>query len=218
MNIKFVTDSYHHYASVRGGLSYPQQDLHPIEATNQICTKFGIHPHLQHLQTLYNEEDLVFVSNIGVLQESVTELNWRDKTKISLFAHNLMNEQVEKMDINKERPGTGIGGRMVDTLIKKGIVAGTVSVYGIAEALVSELTSLFVADPFDYQLFNPMSWAQPLWETLKHLNKFTNIGSGLFGETWSTRVLQSLSENDLLYNAITSTTTSVNFPEDEIGE
>ena len=127
-------------------------------------------------------------------------------------------EQVEKMDINKERPGTGIGGRMVDTLIKKGIVAGTVSVYGIAEALVSELTSLFVADPFDYQLFNPMSWAQPLWETLKHLNKFTNIGSGLFGETWSTRVLQSLSENDLLYNAITSTTTSVNFPEDEIGE
>jgi len=103
---------------------------------------------------------------MGVLQEKVTEADWMDKTKIALFAHNLMNEQVEKMDINKESPGSGICGRMVDILINNGYKAGTVSVYGIAEALVSDLASLFVADPFDYQLFNPMSWAQPLWDTV----------------------------------------------------
>ena len=154
---------------------------------------------------------------MGVLQEKVTENDWRDKTKIALFAHNFLNEQIEKMDINKERPGTGVGGRMADTLIKNGYSAGTVSLYGIAESLVSDLASLFVADPFDYQLFNPMTWAQPLWDTVKHLNKFSNLGSGLFSETWSNMLLQSLGENDLLYNAISSTQVSTIFPETKIG-
>ncbi len=218
--ILFHKASYHHYQSVRGGLSYPQGDLHQIDASgsNQVCSKFGIHPNLPHLQHLYDTQDLLFVANMGVLQEKVTEDNWRDKTKIALFAHNLMNEQIEKMDINKARPGSGIGGRMVDILIKNGYSAGTVSVYGIAEALVSDLASLFVADPFDYQLFNPMTWAQPLWNTVKHLNKFSNLGSGLFSETWSNMLLQSLGENALLYNAISTTQVDTNFPETKLGK
>ena len=183
-----------------------------------MCSKFGIHPNLQHIQHLYNTGDLLFVANMGVLQEKVTEENWMEKTKIALFAHNLMNEQVEKMDINKERPGSGIGGRMVDILINKGYRAGTVSVYGIAEALVADLTSLFVADPFDYQLFNPMTWAQPLWNTIKHLNKFSNLGSGLFSETWSNTLLQSIGENDLLFNMLSLTQLDTQFPETKLGK
>ena len=221
LNVYFIPllASYHHYQGVRGGLSYPQGDLHQIDASgsNQVCSTFGIHPNLQHLQQLYNTGDLLFVANMGVLQEKVTEDNWMEKTKIALFAHNLMNEQVEKMDINKVRPGSGVGGRMVDILINNGFKAGTVSVYGIAEALVSDLASLFVADPFDYQLFNPMTWAQPLWDTVKHLNKFSNIGSGLFSETWSNLLLQSLGENDLLYNTLSTTQLQTNFPETNLG-
>ena len=153
---------------------------------------------------------------MGVLQEKVTENNWREKTKIPLFAHNLMNEEVERMDINKLQTGRGIGGRMIDILLRNGFNAGTVSVNGIAEALVSDLASLFVSDPFEYQLFNPMSWAQPLWDTVKKLNKITNFGSGLFGETWANFFLQSLGENALLYEAISSATTATQFHEDEL--
>eukprot|EP00586_Coscinodiscus_wailesii_P017163 CAMPEP_0172518280 /NCGR_PEP_ID=MMETSP1066-20121228/290722_1 /TAXON_ID=671091 /ORGANISM="Coscinodiscus wailesii, Strain CCMP2513" /LENGTH=2420 /DNA_ID=CAMNT_0013300633 /DNA_START=56 /DNA_END=7314 /DNA_ORIENTATION=- len=211
--------SYHHYQSVRGGLSYPQSELHQIDASgsNQVCSTFGVHPNLPHLQYLYNTRDLLFISNMGVLQEKVTKDNWRMKTKIPLFAHNLLNEQVEKMDINKAQPGRGVGGRMVDILIKNGYSAGTVSVNGIAEALVSNRASLFVADPSDYQLFNPMRGAQPLWDTIKNLNNYTNLGSGLLSETWSNILLQSLGENALLYDSISTTEVDTTFPEDELG-
>ena len=215
-----IIASYHHYQSVRGTLSYPQGDLHQIDASgsNQVCSTFGIHPQLPHLQTLYNSGDLIFFSNVGVLQEKVNKNDWQEKTKIALFAHNFLNEQVEKMDINKEQTGRGVCGRMVDILTKYGYSTGTVSVAGIAEALVSNLSSLFVADPFDYQLFNPMYWAQPLWDTIKSLNKITNIGSGLFGETWSNRLLQSIGENEILYDVVTSTPIDTSFPEDDLGK
>lgn len=88
------------------------------------------------------------------------------------------------MDINKAQAGRGLGGRIADVLLRNGFNAGTVSVSGIAETLVSGLSTLFVADPFDFQLFNPMTWAQPLWATVKDLNKVTKLGSGLFSETW----------------------------------
>ena len=147
----------------------------------------------------------------------MNENDWQEKTKIPLFAHNMLNKEIERMDVNKAFPGRGFGGRMADILLKNGFSAGTISVSGIAEALVSDLATLFVSDPFDYQLFNPMTWSQPLWDTIKNLNKVAKLGSGLFADTWSNLLLQALGENSILYDAISTTSLDTPFPDDDLG-
>ncbi len=84
--------SYQHYQQVRGALAFSYNELLPIDASssNQVCSTFGLHPNIPHIQHLYDTNDLLFVANMGVLQVPVTENDWMEKTKIPLFAHNLM--------------------------------------------------------------------------------------------------------------------------------
>mmetsp|Transcript_523 Transcript_523/g.662 ORF Transcript_523/g.662 Transcript_523/m.662 type:complete len:117 (-) Transcript_523:128-478(-) len=111
-------------------------------------------------------------------------------------------EEVHKMDVYDEQTGRGVVGRMADILGKRGFLPGTVSVNGIANALVSGLISLFVVDPTGLEKFNPIPWSVPLWDTIKQLNKVTKLGSNCFCETWSDILLKALGENRLVYDAL----------------
>ena len=123
------------------------------------------------------------------------------------------------MDIFDLQAGRGVGGRILDVLSKSGVNTGTVSVNGIADALVSNLGSLFVLDPrAGFEKLNPMPWAEPLVEEIKNLNSATKFGSGLFGETWSNLLFQAIGENDLLFEALRSVTLSTEFPSDYLGQ
>ena len=89
--------SYNHYASVRGEIAIPKIDLLPIDASSssQVCSTFGIHPNLPHLKSLYDDGDLLWVANMGVLQQYCTENDWQEKTdKTALFAHNIQTKEV----------------------------------------------------------------------------------------------------------------------------
>ena len=156
---------------------------------------------------------------MGVLQDVVTKSNWREKTdKTALFAHNVQYDEVHKMDIFDQQAGRGVGGRMVDALLKNGVNAGTVSVNGLADALVSNLASLFVLDPrTGFERLNPVPWAQPITENIKDLNNGTKLGSGLLGETWSNLLFQALGENEILYDSLVSVTLSTSFPTHYLG-
>ena len=178
-----------------------------------MCSTFGIHPNLPHLKSLYDGDDLLWVANMGVLQEPVTKENWRDKTgKTSLFAHNVQYDEVQNMDIFDAQAGRGVGGRMTDVLLRNGINAGTVSLSGLADALVSYLASLFVLDPrVGVEKLNPIPWAVPLVDNIKDLNKVSKLGSGLFGETWSNLLFQAIGENDLLYESMRSVSLETEF-------
>jgi hypothetical protein len=209
--------SYEHYSDVRGGISIPQDELHQINASgsSQVCSTFGIHPKLPYLKSLYDDGDLLWMANMGVLQEPVTKDNWIDKTdKTALFAHNIQYDEVHKMDIFDQQAGRGVGGRMVDVLLKNGVNAGTVSVSGIADTLVSNSASLFVLDPrIGFEKLNPITWTDSsLTNSLKDLNKATNLGSGLFSETWSNLFFQAVGENELLYEALRAVELSTEFP------
>lgn len=178
-----------------------------------------MHPNLPHLKSLYDDGDLLWVANMGVLQEYVTENNWEEKTeKTALFAHNIQYSEVHKMDIYDRQPGRGVGGRMADVLLRNGFSPGSVSVNGISEALISGLNSLFVLDPFiGVEKFNPIPWAQSLWNTVKKLNKVTKLGSNLFGETWANLLFQAVGENELLFDSLKSTSLSTTFPTTDLG-
>mmetsp|Transcript_10482 Transcript_10482/g.15790 ORF Transcript_10482/g.15790 Transcript_10482/m.15790 type:complete len:377 (+) Transcript_10482:45-1175(+) len=212
--------SYNHYASVRGEIAIPFADLREIDASGsgQVCSKWGIHPNLPHLKTLYDSSDLLWIMNMGVLQNPVNILNWEEgHDKTALFAHNIQYEEVHKMDVYDEQTGRGVVGRMADILGKRGFLPGTVSVNGIANALVSGLISLFVVDPTGLEKFNPIPWSVPLWDTIKQLNKVTKLGSNFFGETWSNILFKAVGENRLVYDSLKSTSLSTSFPDTDLG-
>ena len=78
-------------------------------------------------------------------------------------------------------------------------------------ALVSKLTPLFVVDPYGIEKINPIPWASDIVGSIKHLNKVEKLGSSIYGGTWSDLLLRALGENQLLYDAFTSTTLNATF-------
>ncbi len=205
---------YDQYAAVRDELALSQSDILQIDAStsSQPCKTFGIHPNLGFLQKLYNDGDLAFLANIGVLQQYVNKDNWWQKTtRTSLFAHNTQQDEVNFVDIFDIQAGRGVLGRMLDVLVKKGMKSGSISASGIANALVSKLSPIFVMDPNNYEKINPIPWADDILGQIKLLNNANNIGSSYFGDTWSELLTQSLGENKLLYDAITSTSLNTLF-------
>ena len=212
--------SHEHYKNVRGQLHLPKDMLLPIDAqgSSQPCSTFGVHNVLEEVHSLYNDGDLLFIANMGVMQQELNKDNfWEKMDKTQLFAHNVQTDEVALVDIHRDQPGRGIGGRLIDAAISNGLSAGGVSVSGLPSVLVSDHGSLFTVDANGLQTFNSMPWAQPLKDTVMDLNSATNIGSGIYGETWSELVYQSFGENDLLYDALDTATVSVTFPDTDFG-
>ena len=219
-------DMYEEYKAVRSGIALNKTSLLEIDATgsHQICNKFGIHPELTVLQSLYNDGDLSFISNVGVLQEYATKEDWRRKTDDTvLFSHNTQTSEVQNVDIFEAQAGRGVGGRLLDVLDGIGFSANAVSAKDAAEALFSRVTPLIVVPSLDaYDKFDPMSVDLPnpnvFIDKVKALNSGTHLGSNLFTETYSSTLIRGLSENDLLYNALRDTTLNTTFPGNSIGE
>jgi hypothetical protein len=128
-------DLYLDYRTVRGMLALDNDQMLPIDATSsgQPCKIFGIHPSLTVAQQLYNDKDLIFLANVGVLQEYVNSTNWWQKTtKTQLFAHNVQQDEIAFVDIFRQSAGFGVCGRMADTVGRLGYKAGSSSVSGMA--------------------------------------------------------------------------------------
>ena len=114
-------DQYSEYAETRGILSIPETDLLSItDAT--ISRDFGLSPIVTDLQTMYNEGDLSFVSNVGSLVEPTTIEQFRNKSTAlpyGLFSH---NDQVQQWQVSystdktSDVAGTGWAGRILDII------------------------------------------------------------------------------------------------------
>ena len=69
-----ATTNYETYSTIRAGAALPHSQLLPISAPSgtqphSVCTKFGVHPSLPHLKTLYDAGDAAFLANFGTLIE-----------------------------------------------------------------------------------------------------------------------------------------------------
>jgi hypothetical protein len=88
-------DVYDRYRVIRGksdiaeGVGLPLTRLLQISANNpaQPCSSFGINENLPFLKTLYDQEDLIFIANAGLLAKSVNVTNYQAETPVALFAH-----------------------------------------------------------------------------------------------------------------------------------
>ncbi len=79
---------YEEYVRVREEIALPKESLLEIDATSsdQICESFGLHPRLDAVQRMYNDGDLLFFANTGVLTKETDKANWwADKNRTFLL-------------------------------------------------------------------------------------------------------------------------------------
>ncbi len=88
----------------------------------------------------------------------------------------------------------------------------SISVAGAAPPVVSDTSPLTVINPVSYDKFNPVPWSPDVSPAVKTANPDSLVGSGLFGETWSDKLFQSLDENKLLFSKYNGVTLSTSFP------
>ena len=157
--------AYNEYEQVRGGvggsgLAIPRANLHQITSSLQNTSAgagysdFGIHPDLPYLKTLYDQGDLVFVSNVGSLIEPTSLVQYNDGSKPKpegLFSH--PDHQIHWQTLVPQVRGSapkGWGGRMAEVMShanQQSNIAMNISLSG-ANVLQSGTTTVpYITDP-----------------------------------------------------------------------
>ena len=109
---------YNEYANTRSNLALAQNSLLPLDYTDLNGKQFGLHPSMPEVQSLFNNQKLSFISNVGTLVEPTTKsqyLNGSVPTPVGLLSH---ADQIQQWQtsIPQTRSSKGWGGRMADIL------------------------------------------------------------------------------------------------------
>jgi uncharacterized protein (DUF1501 family) len=113
-------DAYAEYKNTRDNIALEKADLLPITSGGQPYSEFGIHPNMSELQSLYNSNNLAFVSNVGTLVRPTTKVDYNSKQFLpsGLFSHSdqQVHWQTSVPQVKGSAPG-GWGGRTADLLM-----------------------------------------------------------------------------------------------------
>ena len=216
------TDTYEEFRDIRGrrtyvndegatisteGVGLPRDRMLPIDGNNpdQPCSVFGIHENLPALRDLYNNGDLAWIANAGLLGMPSDRTNYRENNPTQLFAHNAMQDDSKRDDLFDFYAGSGVIGRMADILnIDRGIPTNTFSISGSQNLLIGEGgyggPSPFTLSKNGIAAFN--QFPEVSTDSIKELNKRTTADSGFFGETWSLKLSESLDKQAILFDAL----------------
>merc|ERR1719160_1458263 len=85
-------DLWTQYNEIRGDIALASHDLLVVGAdpAKQPCSSFGIHHKLPFFQTLYEDGDLAFITNVGNLVEPITKQQYKRggaQKCVGLFSH-----------------------------------------------------------------------------------------------------------------------------------
>jgi len=215
-------DMWQEYADIRQDIALTKDDTLNVlnDVTNQVCTKFAVHPQLGSVQQMFNNNDLLFFANTGVLTKETDKENyWRD-TETQLFAHNWMQQAAQRIDPLKAEDGTGILGRIRDVLTDQGLSVGAFSLDVNSISLIGTpgvTASPMILSNNGIAPFNQAASIDGMNVTIAALNGETKTESGVFSEWYSDTLMRSLSHNDLLYDTLLEKTTDTTFPTSHLG-
>ncbi len=106
-------DRYSEYASARGMLAIPEAQLLPV-LPNKHAGRFGLHPSMGSLQTLFQQNKVAVVCNVGTLTAPITKANYQAGVRpYQLFSHSDQQSQWQT-SATAGKVGSGWGGRMAD--------------------------------------------------------------------------------------------------------
>ena len=202
------------YTQQRGhiGLQPHERNL-LIHAEGQPCETFAIHDRIPIVKELYEQGDLSFFLNAGVVNAPSTNETFEDVTVSQLFAHDTMQNELQRIDPFDQVISTGILRRISQRLNNStyGYQSQTISlnflnpsVYGNDEHSPRSL----VVSQDGPQKFNERPKTEhfdPL-DQIKSLNGPNYITSNMFGDFWSDAFMRALDENDFLEDLLDKVT------------
>lgn len=107
---------YSNYKKKRSNMALEQGDLRPI--TDQTGRKFGLHPSLRNIHTMYNEGKVACVANVGALVRPTTlkDVENRVQLPLGLYSHSDLQQHWQTA-VPQQRSGlVGWAGRVADCL------------------------------------------------------------------------------------------------------
>jgi uncharacterized protein (DUF1501 family) len=106
---------YANYAQIRSDLALPQAQLLPLQESGGVL-RYGLHPALPNLQSLWTAGNLAMVANVGTLVQPLTKTQYLSNATqkpATLFSH--IDQQHEwQASISTSSSNTGWGGRLSD--------------------------------------------------------------------------------------------------------
>jgi len=119
MLVPYDPTDYASYASVRQGLALPQSSLLPINLlAGGDGRLWSLHPTMTGLQSLFSQQQMAILANVGPLVAPVTIDQWNNGTAAlppQLFSHSDQTLHWQT-SIPDQPPATGWGGRVADML------------------------------------------------------------------------------------------------------
>ena len=119
MLVPYDATDYASYASVRQGLALPQNTLLPINLlAGGDGRLWSLHPAMGGLQSLFSQQKMAILANVGPLVAPVTIDQWNNGTAAlppQLFSHSDQTLHWQT-SIPDQPPATGWGGRVADML------------------------------------------------------------------------------------------------------
>lgn len=197
------------YLQERGALAFSQNEFDLTitpGGTDQPCEEFAIHEDLPFIKELYDDKDLLFFANTGVVNKpNMNRDNWDAVTRSRLFAHNSMTKEVKKNDPFDVQVGSGVLGRMADLVYEKfNSVVNTIGIQDNSIALAGNPT---IEVPLsivgrDGPLVFPKVTKEEQWFDIEsktaELNAEHDGFSGIFGDTWSDVLMNGINDGERL--------------------
>jgi uncharacterized protein (DUF1501 family) len=117
MVVPIDTAGYANYAQLRNYLALPQAQLLPLQEPGGVL-RYGFHPALPGLQSLWSAGNLAVVANVGTLVQPLTQAQYLSSAAqkpATLFSH--IDQQHEwQSSICTTSSSSGWGGRLTDQL------------------------------------------------------------------------------------------------------
>lgn len=160
----------------------------------QQCRKFGLHPKLFTLQSLYNGGDALFFAGIGILTNFVSKANYLADTETQLFAHNTLQAEIGRLDPHKMFPETSTLGRLSDALHSNSYNVNAFAVDTSLVALEGQLQNakkVSVRSSIGFQVLNPSAPKSSVSAAIPLLNGNMENHSGMYSKTWSSSLVST---------------------------
>jgi uncharacterized protein (DUF1501 family) len=113
MLVPYEDQEYTDYTTVRSNLAIPKASLLMIQ--DRHLRRFGIHPAMPEIKTLYDGGKLAFVANLGSLVVPTTKANYNSVPKpVGLYSHSDLIQHWQTSIPQSRTQVTGWAGRMAD--------------------------------------------------------------------------------------------------------
>ncbi|MFD2256048.1 DUF1501 domain-containing protein [Luteolibacter algae] len=217
--------AYSAYSSARSSLALPKSDLLPVTSTGQAYQEFGIHPELPYLQTLYNNGNAAFVSNIGTLIEPTSISSYQNKSAklpTGLFSH--ADERLHWQTVVPQIRGAGPkgwAGRVADCMAQvnsTGSIAMNLSLSGNNVLQTGKSTVPYMTSPKGVVLldgYDPTNPGDP--STIAVNSILSQNYKNLYQKTLAEKNRGSIDTAFAFDSAVSPLSTTENFPNTTVG-